>query len=301
MEIVTLGFPIYQIFKAKRSARETNRVLAEFDNKRMTSFDGSTASTSLKTLSTSNSKRGRMYSMESLDEALATNDDGLQLYASLTELNGENIIFLTKVLDFNKACQKSLCTTTGSDSDRQRARTAMFRLGLSIFVSLVHSGTASYPINIESPIYNRLDAIFGPATALVAITRKSSVSSSISTPSSATPWDDPVDGDDAGTSVSDENTLAMQSMYSSNRLSNRQSKGAESTEHIMTCVATEDIESGTQGADDPLQGVTVPADFDASVFDAAFKSVRYMVWTETWQRYQGGKSRRNSPAGVASV
>ena len=41
----------------------------------------------------------------------------------------------------------------------------------------------------------------------------------------------------------------------------------------------------TRTADDPWEKVKVPVDFDEKVFDAAFKSVRYMVWTETWQRY----------------
>jgi len=292
MEIVTLGFPIYQIFKHKRNKRETTHVLAEFDQKRLSLSDDPNNSNSVKTRSTTSK---RMYSMESLDQALATNQDGLQVYASCMELNGENIIFLTKVLTFKKACRTAFYETCKSTSDFQRARTSVFRLGLSIFVSLVHSGTASYPINIESTIYNRLDAIFGPATSLVAI-KKLSRSSSISTPSSnITPWDDPSDREDAGAS-SDGNSLPMHSMGTEGlfTISSSNPKGNESSEHIVIVGAT-DIEGSAGGAAmDPLQGVRVPAEFDENVFEAAFKSVRYMVWTETWQRYQ---ACRRGPGG----
>lgn len=45
------------------------------------------------------------------------------------------------------------------------------------------------------------------------------------------------------------------------------------------------------GEEDPLEGFEVPADFDEQVFNAAFMSVRYMVWTETWQRYMAWKNK----------
>lgn len=292
MEVVGLGFPIYQIWKHKRAARETTRVLAEFDAKRLNSHDDSTVSGSLKTRST-NSKRGRMYPMESLDECLAGNYDGLQLYASCMELNGENIIFLTKVLAFNKACQTVFHETCKSTSEFRRARTEMFRIGLSIFISLIHSATASYPINIEFVIYKRLNAIFGPATTMVArpsLSRSASIATATS--SCITPWDEPQDHDGAVSSgdenLSLENSFPMHSMGSGglSTPSSAKVKGNESSEHIVSVRAGE-TEGVAEGVGvDPLHGVTVPGDFDERVFDAAFKSVRYMVWTETWQRYQ---------------
>lgn len=45
---------------------------------------------------------------------------------------------------------------------------------------------------------------------------------------------------------------------------------------------------------DLIQGVNIPSEFDEKVFDAAFKSIRYMVWTETWQRYMNLKRRSRS-------
>ena len=72
----------------------------------------------------------------------------------------------------------------------------------------------------------------------------------------------------------------------------------ESSEHIihirenkLTGSNSSDNDE-TGGENDPLDGVQVPGEFDERVFDAAYKSIRYMVWSETWQRYM--QWRRNS-------
>lgn len=298
IEVVTLGFPMYAIFKNKKAAREVKNALADFDQKRLQSFDEGTtlggSDNSLKTkASTKGSKKGKMYAMESLDSCLAGNHDGLQVYASCMELNGENIIFLTKVIAFTQQCQKAFYETCKSTSDFRRARTAMFRAGLSIFVSLVHSGTASYPINIESNIYNQLDLIFGPATALVAMA-KASRSPSIATPvsSKVTPWDDPADS----STEHEDAYFGPESAYPLQAMS-RKSSGNESSEHIVHVRENEIGAGGVNERSDPLEGVQVPGEFDERVFDAAFKSVRYMVWTETWQRYMQWKRSSGSEMG----
>ncbi len=58
------------------------------------------------------------------------------------------------------------------------------------------------------------------------------------------------------------------------------------------------IRSGDGRTDDPLDGVAVPADFDERVFDAAFKSVRFMVWSETWQRYMQWRRHSGTSDGM---
>ena len=315
MEIVTLGFPIYQIFKHKRTARETHRVLEEFDKKRVQISDDTATSSSIYSAkntrpslpSTTSSKRGGMYPMESLDECLSTSPESLQMYASTMELNGENIIFLTRALSFQKTCAQAFQHSCNSTSDFRRSRTAMFRIALSIFVSLVHARTATYPINIESVIYARLDSIFGPATALVA-TEKQSRSSSIATgiSSNVTPWDEPQgERDELG-----NESFPLHSLASTNPPTplkptfSRLSSVNDSREHIVqiTTVVHEDGSTADIGGVDPLDEVRVPADFDEKVFDAAVKSVRYMVWTETWQRYMAWRAKLGAleePAGVS--
>lgn len=303
MEIVTLGFPIYQILRSRRAAHDTRRALEDFDKKHLQLSEDSATTESLRTgkhshlsLPATVSKRGGMYPMESLDECLSTNPNDLQMYTSCLELNGENIIFLTRVLSFQNSCTQAFQRTCKSTTDFRRARRTMFRIALSIFVSLVHARTANYPINIESVIYAHLDAIFGPATTLVASEKHSRSASIVAGESSnVTPWDEPpAERDDNG-----RESYPMHAMGGNTTPSHptptlrRESPGNESQEHIVqvTTVVNNNGSTGGVGGADPLEGVKVPAEFDERVFDAAFKSVRYMVWTETWQRYMAWKGK----------
>ena len=272
MELVTLIFPIVQILNHKKAARETQAILAEFDAKKL--YSDQSATDSLATRSTG-SKRGKMFSMESLDECLATNCDGLQVYASCMELNGENIIFLTKTLDFQEKWTMDLSKIR----DSSRARMAMFRAALSIYVTLVHSETASYPINIESPVYARLESIFGAPTKLVASKRNSDLP--LTPISSVTPWDEPPSEPltEFPMFESPRETYPMRSMTLSTPPA-RRSIDNDSREHIISL---------DENLQDSLAGFQIPAEFSEHVFDAAFKSIKYMVWSETWQRYMHWK------------
>ena len=278
METVTLIFPIYQVLRHKKAARETSRVLAEWEvNKRAaTSTDGSIIT---------GGSRGRMASMATLDDCLNGNYSGLQIYASTCELNGENIIFLVKVLNFKK--QWALVFTKAGN-DIERARMAMFRAALSIYVSLVHDGTSSYPINVESFIYTALHKIFGPATLLVASNRPSTPNSPLS---AVTPWDEPVSNpfenppsttsnpfDQPPSTSSDSGMIESFQMSSLQTPPVRRSFDHGSAEHIISLDDPVD-------PNDPLADFKVPAAFDVTCFNAAEKSIKYMVWTETWQRY----------------
>jgi hypothetical protein len=97
--------------------------------------------------------------MDSLDVCLAGSYNSLQMYVSCIKLNSKNIIFLKRVLDFKRQCKKLFISICKSDTEFRRARGVMFRVALAIYVALVHCQTASYPINVESHIYTRLDAI----------------------------------------------------------------------------------------------------------------------------------------------
>lgn len=275
MELTTLIFPMIQMRRHNRSARETVQALIDFENKRLNQMmsDGSGSSGSLLTRSTDTKRSGRMYSMESLEECLNANSDGLQVYASNYELNGENIIFLVKVLGFQKQWESTFRRCT----DSKRATSTLYRAGLNIFVTLIGNRTAKYPINVESPIYNALNAIFGEATELVASTRTNSIASS--TPSVVTPWDDPADDTMhiLGKSKSDPEIIHMVTMLPAPSM-----QGSTSDEGS---VRIDSISNAVQDLDDPLAGFLVPKNFDQKVFDDAYKSIKYMVWCETWQRY----------------
>lgn len=290
MEIVTVAFPIYQTIKHKRAARETNRILAVFDQKRLgdSSNDSVTLNSSMATASVKAKRNGKMYSTESLDECLAGDDNGLQLYASCVELNGENIMFLKKCITFKQQCQRAFRSTCNSSPEFRRARMDMFRQALEIFITLVHSGTATYPINIESPIYTHLDAVFGPFTALVAMCMESSPTPSVS-PSSVTPWEDDQHQPSSQATPPAEEYPSFPLRALSKNYSKSPNEGNGSSEHIVAVVT--DGHHHPSAPFDPLDGIKIPPQFDEHVFDAAFKSIRYMVWSETWQRYMAWKQK----------
>lgn len=312
MQIVTLGFPIYQIVSHKRDAHDRIRALEEFDQKNLNPFKDDSAtegSASIKPRSGHSKRSGKMFSMASLDKCLEARGnelDSLLTYACGMELNGENIMFLMRVQDFTKQCQQTFDCVSQSSPDFHRARKAMFRLALNIYISLVHAKTAHpYPINIESAIYHRLDSIFGPATIVVA-TQESNRTSSLSSESDVTPWDDNAAPDyfnKGFTPAGDEQTYHMQPMASPSSLGmkNQSRHRSESSECIVKPALPCGETPGEDGhsKDDPFHRVQVPADFDEKVFDAAYKSIRYMVWTGTWQNYQG-LSRRSSSSGPRS-
>jgi len=277
MECVTLIFPIYQIRKHINAQKERDQILKHFDQKKFGSEETSVATPS------TGSKSGKMFSMDSLEECLHGNSDSLQVYASGCEYTGENIIFLLKVLNFTQQYPIAFAKAMG---DIPRARLAIFRAALSIYVSLVHTDTAKYPINIESPIYAKLHSIFGAAAKLVAISRPGSPGTPIS---AVTPWDEPADPTPLDVARSKSEEYMMQSMPPrSSSMSN------ESSEHII-CL-DEPIDPT-----DPLAGFQVPHEFNAHVFDEAYNSIKFMVWTWTWQRFMVWKNRASTTSTQSSI
>ena len=291
MELVTLIFPIVAILKHERTARQTKQALDAFDTKQV-----ETGSKSLLTRSTLSKRSGQMYSSESLDECLNGTYNGLQIYASCEEFNGENIMFLVRVLSFKKTYSTTMATP---NTDPSRMRTSLFRTALSIFISLVHTETAAYPINIESPIYAKLDAIFGAATTLVASTNRRSrrSNSTTSTPgkSAVAPWEEPAPispttmNEHEQELIPDEgDEFQMHAMPTT-----RPSSSHHSSEHIIPVVSASSS-SHKHDPNDLLADFQVPANFNENVFDDAYKSIRHMVWTETWQRFMQWKRSSGS-------
>ena len=294
MELVTLIFPIVAIMKHEKSARQTKEALAAFDFKQ-----AETGSKSLLTRSTISKRSGPMFSSESLDECLHGTYNGLQIYASCEEFNGENIMFLVRVLSFKNTFSSTMATP---NHDPSRVRTSLFRTALSIFISLVHTETAAYPINIESPIYAKLDALFGAATTLVASTHRTSNRRSNSTTctspgkSAVAPWGEPVTAPISPTTMNEheqglipdddgDEDLQMHAMMPTTR----PSSSLNSSEHIISAVSASASGHERHDPNDPLASFRVPVEFNEGVFDDAYRSIRHMVWTETWQRFMQWK------------
>ena len=274
MQILTLGFPICEVYKYMLYRRKTDVALTYWDP--VKDHDAGERGASITSTTTNSSHR--MWAMSSLTKALNTNPAPLQVYASCVELNGENIIFLTKVAAFEavSASQTSSAGTNPDLHDHLMQKQTLFRAALSIYISLVYVETAAYPINIESQIYATLEKLFGPAANLVAAR---SPTSPTTPPSNVTPWDEPV------MPTPSQNLFARASPALENETGGEAYPMAEmgiSRTSISGHSARPIVHTELA---DPLSDYLIPDEFDGSCFDAAAKSIRFMVWTETWQRF----------------
>ena len=276
MQILTLGFPSYEVYKYTLYRRKTDMTLTHLGLDK----DLEPGERGMSFMSATTHSSHRMWPMSSLTHALNTDPAPLQVYASCVELNGENIIFLTKVAIF-EATFASHTFTAGSNSDvhdRLKVRKTLFRAALSIYISLVYVETAAYPINIESSIYAALDKLFGPAAELVAARRPTSPATP---PSNVTPWDEPAMPTPSQTSLARASPALEAEIggeaYPMAEMGIARTRTSISGHSARPIVPTD--------LTDPLADFLVPDEFDGSCFDAAAKSIKFMVWTETWQRF----------------
>ncbi|KAL9089782.1 MAG: hypothetical protein Q9165_005576 [Trypethelium subeluteriae] len=184
-------------------------------------------------------------SMGALEEALEKNVEPLLLWAARREFTAENIVFLKAVRDFKRKWRA--VTNTGVSHDG--ARLELFEDAAYIYFACVDQNTAAFNINVEYKIYDRLKSIFGGVRV-----SDCALESPISEHSDVCPFDDlkPF-----ATDMSDK--LAAADAYA---------------------LPTTEIESMMAGG--PIQ---IPQEFDIHVFDEAFRSIKYLVFTNTWQRY----------------
>ena len=255
MEMVTLGFPLYQVYYHKKGVRQTNQALAQWEAaKNLGISTGSSVIT--------DSSKNRLSPMGELEECLRTKHDSFLAYSARHELSAENIQFLLKVLNFKKQWDL-LFTKAGAETER--ARMAMYRAAVNIYICMVYNATAIQPINVESAVYKQLNYLFGDAAALVAGPRPSTPDSTLA---QICPWDEPL------IDQSNDRNERLQMAY----LQNRHSFDNGSTEPIINLNEPLD-------PNDKLIGFKVPAYFADNCFDKAFASVKYMVWAGPWQNY----------------
>ncbi len=261
MQAATLAFPILQIWKAKRAA-----------------------------------KKSGTYTMSSLNSCLGSDYDALLDYTTTVSFNGENIVFLTRVLAFEKTWNDSLANTSDDLERRAHVNLAMFRSALSIYISLVYSDTATWPINVDYKIYNNLERIFGEAAKIVAARHPASRATSTSVVS---PWDDPIrpiEADPLSHSGSHTSSPAGEAYPMGNmgrshsQTRSLMSTTGESEAHIIPNLETD----GDADPSDPLNSFLIPEEFDIHCFEAAYKSIQFMVWSQTWQDFNKRKRASNT-------
>ncbi len=224
--------------------------------------------------------KGSKHSLQAFELALQNNSGELLDYASTREFTGENIIFLASVRDFKAAWAAQQALSSRNDNDESQPgpeheqQQKFFTLATDIFDRSVSLHTSAFPINIESHVYHALDDIFGrdvvPTSSVIA------------------PFAD---------------KWSLSAIAEITKISNaHSSKGNKPAQHalnfgggitggVLNNASSEHIlPSGTN---------SIPEGFRPGVFDRAERSVKYLVFTNTWVRYVN--SWRGSNASTLST
>ena len=275
-------FSVLNIFRKKRHDKAVRRNIEELavytDQRRRDNLEALTTSSQHSLQSTISNIS--LYSLEALNKCIRTDHQDLLNFAASREFNGENIIFLAKVIQFQKQWQ-DVFLRSSEYGGYSGALDNMFRVGLGIYIYLVNPSTAPFPINIESAVMTDLKSMFGTAAALVASEpgasqKKTSVSAEIAPwehmePSSQiAPWNFQYP---PGSSDLNNDLLPMLPVSRSTAAGS-----ISSTNQILRLL-------DRQNFIDALAKFIVPVDFDETVFNVAYKSIAYMVWTGTWKNY----------------
>lgn len=271
MEVITIGFPIFQVFKTNALRQETLDAIASWE-KRQQLYDSSgslvtdsaysaksdtfttrtykSGETSPTGKTSFDSQKSEMFTMVALENALRTNPTPLLQFAALKDFSGENVSFLTHLAEWRRAWFAPKASTA---EHRRKQYVAAVRI-YAQFVSLEFS---EFPINISSREMKNLYQIFEGAANMLFRNR------SVSSNDSATPFDNiPAD---SGSTTDLKSGISLDTLGRSNLRS--VSRMAE------------------LGCEEALAGTPIPDEFVETVFDAAESEIKYLVLTNTWPKF----------------
>ncbi|KAL8790284.1 MAG: hypothetical protein Q9195_006442 [Heterodermia aff. obscurata] len=254
-ELVTLGFPIYQVYHHKRAAYKTTQAIAQWEFNKDNGFPFAISITSGASIT-------RSTSISDLDECLTGDFSQFLVYCCWSAFTGESTKFLLKVLNFQKRWD-IVFLQAGDDVDR--ARMAMFRAAVEIYLSMVYYPTAISQINVDHKIYRQLDRLFKAAGTLLASDRPST---SHSNGSIVAPWDEP---------------LIDQSNDRNDRLIQMASLGRDDSADVKDTECIVDLDEVIE--DDKLFGFKIPAEFGRHCFNDAYASIKEMVYKNSWSHW----------------
>ncbi|KAL1591649.1 hypothetical protein SLS60_011647 [Paraconiothyrium brasiliense] len=271
MELATIGFPIFEIFKTHKLRQETLDAIAAWEKRQEIASPSSSNFSSdcstkqgiavssksftimavhLASRKSVDSQRSDLYTMAGLENALRTNAVPLLQFAALRDFSGENISFLTHLADWRRSWLHLSVST--AQHHRQQ-----FIAAVSIYAHFVSPSVSEFPINIRHANMAALRDLFEDAAS--RIFRKRSIASNYS----PTPFED--------VSPDSDSTVELRSGVNLDTLGRANLKSVSN----MTKPGYEDI----------LTAYAIPEAFKETVFDAAEKEIKYLVLTNTWPKF----------------
>lgn len=262
MEAVTIFLPCYELVV---SMRQRNRILGKLQAWYEKKADDTDELDSETPRSQSEvSRLPEVYSRKALERCLEDDSSALLRFAAAKEFSGENIIFLNYVRDWKAAWAEINEQKPVYDWKRDplHHRLHFFKIAVEIYAACVDLRIAKFPINIESRIYSDLTEIFGDAVQLIGQS---------------------VPGGDG---IRTYRNLPESYMVPTHRKKFSTVITLEEDTHAL-CLDAYPQESQSIMHIEPRlpHSVIVPLGFTASAFDKAERSVKNLVFTNTWPKF----------------
>lgn len=241
--------------------------------------------------------------MQALESCVRTNPQRLLLFAALKDFSGENISFLTKILEWRRDWlpssptkssgflrRLSVCEVNDKSIQRQQ-----FKRAVDIYASYVSLRYSNYPINLSHTHLKELEAVFeGAAITIYGNSLDDSDSNS------ATPFDN-FDGSiwsERRTNSSEKdleaNTPRLDGM-STLPLSKTCTSGGNNTIDTIFKIGEYNpanhhkvlkaYDVNNAAAEQLPDYIPVHPDFGPNIFNHAEESIKYMVLTNTWHKF----------------
>lgn len=206
--------------------------------------------------------------MGALDKLLEEDPSGLEAFSATYDYSAENIVFLRRVRDW-KRLWKTLAEGQSRQEIAEDTVRTLFSEAQKVFFFCVYRKSVTININLESKLYFKLENMFNPTGTAVDI-------------DVICPWD-AYEGTltNCAASSKSENskaitavdTMGLGSMYSDDYTT-----GFMGTQ--LNGESQADVHLNPASTEGPI-----PAEFDYEVFDKAAKSIKLLVYQNTWPRY----------------
>jgi hypothetical protein len=278
MQACAIFFPIYSTYQSRRLSSNTLAALQNWEDRSRWGPDDTTLgsrSTHARSNSAAHQKAGisvksetsqykgnEIYTMAALENALATNPLPLLEFAATKDFTAENILFLISVRDWKAAWASSPRTS--------QSRAALFNQAVEIYAQSVNEKLALFPINIEGSLRSRLDEIFEPSVKNLGSVNGNE-GDVVDPFNEVAPF--------AGGEVMELPLNPMKPPWQTNS-----QYSLPSTPRSVVSAEGRGFDKEVGGGDNVDDVDDVTEGFDEKVFNAAEKSIKYLVVTNTWRK-----------------
>ncbi|KJZ72679.1 hypothetical protein HIM_07871 [Hirsutella minnesotensis 3608] len=269
-EVFTIFLPCWEVIRNQTLRQETLETIAQWEAKNNTKSGRGvkslhSATTVVESMMTgwkstngsvrTNDSGESIMTMSALEHVLERNPGPLQQFSALRDFSGENIAFLTSVSDWKSSLPPAVRSGGKGPRDQQTKELIRerFNRALRIYASFISTRDAEFPINISSQELRKLEEIFETSARILYGEKHQADPASI--------FDMP------------------------EQVQNSPNPSCHDSEKALGRISPP-IEDRAQFWGE------IPEAFDETIFDAAEKSIKYLVLTNTWPKFV--RDRRSS-------